>query len=115
MLLKMKSICVFMIAVFLIFSCENHVQEDDIVEMEASNCDPNTSFTTSVKPIIDANCVSCHNGSQPPNLSSYNGVSSNASNVKTQVISRRMPLGGSLTTEEIELIRCWIDNGALNN
>jgi len=29
--------------------------------------------------------------------------------------TRRMPKDGTLTSAEIEAIRCWVDNGALNN
>ena len=59
--------------------------------------------------------MQCHAGIQSPNLSSYAGISANADRVKTQVVSGRMPQGGSLTDEEIQLISCWVDNGALDN
>ena len=113
--LKIKSICVLAFASLLFFACENHVQEDELTEVEEFICDPNTSFTNSIKPIIDAKCVSCHGGSQSPNLSTYNRVKNNANSIKAEVTSRRMPQGGFLSNEQIELISCWIDSGALNN
>ena len=45
----------------------------------------------------------------------YNDASSNANSIKSEVVSRRMPQGSSLTNEEIQAIRCWVDEGALNN
>ncbi|WP_166964567.1 hypothetical protein [Yeosuana marina] len=68
-----------------------------------------------IKPIIDNNCVSCHNGSQFPDLRTYQGVSVNSEIVKEQVINRTMPIGGVLSNEEINLIKCWVENGSLNN
>lgn len=113
--LKINKSWIFLLTLFLFIACETHVQEDEFVDISVPLCDPDTSFKATIKPIIDANCIRCHNGSQFPNLSTFNGVSRNANSVKNQVVSRRMPLGGSLTSEEIELIRCWIDNGAKNN
>ncbi len=98
----------------LLFSCEANIEEELITQDDAS-CNPDVSFALSIKPIIDNNCLQCHGGTQSPNLSSYAGISANADRIKTQVVSGRMPQGGSLTTEEIQLISCWVDNGALNN
>ncbi len=97
----------------ILVSCDNNVEEqitETIVE-----CNPDTSFATQVKPIIDNNCIECHNGNQFPDLRNFEGIRNNASRVRAQVVSRRMPIGGSLSNEEIEIIRCWIDSGALNN
>lgn len=114
-IIKIKNIGILFAMLFLLFSCENHVQEnDEIVEVEKDNCDANVSFSTSIKTIIDNNCLPCHR-SQFPNLTNYNSIRDNASNIRGQVVSRRMPQGGSLTSQEIELIKCWIDNGATNN
>ena len=70
-----------------------------------------------VKKIIDNNCITCHSsgGGQSPNLETYNGVSANADIIKSEVVSKEMPIGGSLTNEEIAAISCWVDAGALNN
>jgi mono/diheme cytochrome c family protein len=73
------------------------------------------SFATDVKPIIDANCIQCHNGSQFPDLRDFSKISANKLIVKNAVSNRRMPLGGSLTNAEINAIVGWIDSGALNN
>lgn len=108
-----KGYLFFLVSIFF-FSCETHVQEE-IEIIESSICDPNTSYELTIEPIIANNCLECHAGSQSPNLSSYSGVSTNADRIRFQVANRFMPQGGSLTNEEIELILCWVDNGALNN
>ncbi|MBU3012111.1 cytochrome c [Polaribacter vadi] len=101
---------------FFLASCLTNVEET-IIEDEPET-DPCTTitYTINVKPIIDNNCIQCHgSGGNFPNLTTYNGISANATSVKAEVVSRRMPQGGSLTTTEIEAITCWVDNGALNN
>ena len=108
------------IGLLLFFSCETHVQDVEGLEelnddLTVETCDPTISYQGDIKPILTANCLGCHSGSQAPNLSAYQGVSANADRVRFQVVNGIMPQGGSLTNEEIEFIRCWIDSGALNN
>ena len=105
----LKSLLLF--SVVFLSSCLTNVDEEQVI-------DPCTtvSFSTDVKPIIDANCVQCHGtGGNFPNLTTYNGVSANAANVKSQVVTRAMPIGASLSDDEIQAISCWVDAGALNN
>jgi len=110
---KIKNILTIL-ACITFFSCERNVEEElDLITDD--QCDSEISFTASIKPIIDANCINCHGGNRFPDLRTHGGISTNAARVRTQVVNRTMPQGGSLTNEEIELIRCWIDNGALNN
>lgn len=76
------------------------------------------SYQNDIKPIISANCAitGCHvSGSQSPNLSVLANVQSNASRIKTRTGNRTMPMGGSLTQTQINLIACWVDDGAKNN
>lgn len=102
---------------FFFSSCLTNVE--DPIENDPDLEDPckTITYSLSVKPIIDNNCTQCHSasGGQFPNLDSYNGLSANANNVLAEVESRRMPLGGSLTSTEIAAIKCWVSNGALNN
>jgi len=111
--LKIKNTLLIMASLIAFTSCEYNVEEETIDEVDI--CNPTISFVNSIKPIIDNNCVSCHNGGQFPDLRTFNGISNNAGIVKQQVVSRSMPLGGSLSNDEIELIRCWVENGAINN
>ncbi len=89
------------------------MQEDEFTEVKEVSCD--VSYKTTIQPMIEAKCLPCHAGSQAPNLSTFSGLSRNAARVKEEVVARRMPLGGSLTSEQIQQISCWIDNGALDN
>ncbi|WP_281989471.1 c-type cytochrome [Aquimarina aggregata] len=108
-----KALMVFGICIAF-SSCEYNVENED-GPIEIDLCDPAISFATQVKPIIDNNCITCHGGNQAPDLRTFAGISANAERVKDQVTTRRMPLGGSLSNEQIETIRCWVENGGLNN
>ena len=77
-------------------------------------------FQTDVRPVIQNNCVSsgCHGASSnngPGPLLTFDQVKNAAAAIKSAVVSRRMPLGRTLTSEQIQRIYCWVDNGALNN
>jgi len=80
------------------------------------------SWSADIMPIIDTNCAvsGCHNGdnSSIPNWTNLSTVQANASNIKTRTGNKSMPEAGSgltLTDDEIDLIACWVDDGARNN
>jgi uncharacterized membrane protein len=115
--MKFKNHLLILLLSILFSACLTNVEEQ-IEEEDPTIVDPceAITFSLSVKPIIDNNCIQCHGaGGNFPNLTTYNGISSNASIVKSETVSRRMPQGGSLTNEEIKAISCWVDGGALNN
>lgn len=76
------------------------------------------SFSGEVKNIIDTNCAisGCHvSGTGRPDFTSLTVIQTNALNIKTKTGNKSMPKNGSLTNQEIELIACWVDDGAKNN
>lgn len=100
----------------------------------------NVSFSSQIQPIFNASCASCHGSSGGLNLSasvSYanlvnvsaqsscttlkrvlpNNASQSVLYLKVAGTScgNRMPQGGSLTTDQINLIQVWITQGAINN
>ena len=94
--------------VFLFSSCTYN----DLVPV----CEPNRQdFFDLVQPIIEANCVGCHNeySGRPAILTTYDGVidAVNIHALKHEIISGQMPPYGSspLTSSEISIIENWID------
>lgn len=80
----------------------------------------NAKFTADVLPIIQANCQTsgCHDASStngPGPLTSYDKIKNASANIRTAVVSRTMPKGGSLSAAQIKAIVCWIDSGSPNN
>lgn len=99
--------------------------EYDLTVRDATGCEVNqtlrvrsgVSFATSISPIIKNKCAisGCHNGTQAPDFRVFKNIHDNAAQVKTLTGNRTMPQEGSLTQEEINLIACWVDDGALEN
>jgi hypothetical protein len=79
------------------------------------------AFQANVKNIIATKCAisGCHNGSRSPNLSSYSGIKGSAARISAEINSKSMPpggsSGGSLTQSQIDVITCWINDGAPEN
>ncbi len=84
-------------------------------------CETPVSFSQEVMPILQANCVGCHNGGQPPNLTTHASVSDAANNILARVSLNEgdgllMPQGGPrLHQDSIRKIKCWIDQGKMDN
>jgi hypothetical protein len=77
-------------------------------------------FAADIQPIISGNCASagCHgDGSTngPGELTTYTKIKNAAGSIKSAVVAKRMPKGGSLTEAQIQKISCWVDGGAQNN
>jgi hypothetical protein len=76
------------------------------------------SYNTEIKNIISASCNSstCHGGIQPPNLTTFAGVSANKAKIKSELLANTMPRSpGTISAENRQKIICWIDDGALDN
>ncbi len=77
------------------------------------------SFAGQIKAIIETKCAisGCHNGSLGPDRDwrVLANLQANAAQVKSRTQSGDMPRTGSLTQDEIDLIACWVDDGAKNN
>ena len=75
------------------------------------------SYATSIKGIIETKCAidDCHNGNQFPDFRQFKNIHDNAAQVKNLTGDRTMPEDDTLTQEQIDLIACWVDDGAQNN
>jgi hypothetical protein len=88
-----------------------------------TTCVDTISFANDVLPILENNCNSCHNATNPSgnyDLSTYTGVSQNPGKVLSSMLqdgsASSMPQGGDkLADSLIQKVSCWINQGALNN
>lgn len=96
-------------------SCQSDSFEDRI-GVEDPDCNEVT-YSVNVKPIFDTNCTisGCHNGDQFPDLTEFQNIQIHSADIRQRVLSRNMPLGRTLTTNQVNIIVCWIDNGVQNN
>jgi hypothetical protein len=80
------------------------------------------SFQDDIKPILETNCIKsgCHNGDNGATLnwSVFANVQAKASAIKTRTGNKSMPADiapTGLPQSQIDLIACWVDQGAKNN
>ncbi len=76
-----------------------------------------TSWKDAIQPIIAKSCAlsGCHNGESRLDLRVFDNAKSQAKAIKSKTQDRSMPREGTLTQQEIDLIACWVDDGALQN
>lgn len=77
-----------------------------------------TSYANDIKPILDTYCnfSGCHgacNGTT--DWTKFNNVWDRAENIRNPTGVRNIPPIGELTQDQINMIACWVDDGALNN
>lgn len=116
-------------------SCAKNSEEDLIVDnptvIDSTQTPVGTlkSFSNDIRPILDQYCISCHSNNNPSgsvSLETYNKVKINVVALNSEssllygVISHTfgyaMPPGGSkIPQNNIETIKNWIDEGALDN
>jgi uncharacterized membrane protein len=100
-----------------LFSCTR-----EKVTPVAAQCNDTISFSDDVMPIIQANCINCHdqgNASGGFDFSSYTSISANANAILNSMKAngyQLMPIGGpALPDATIQKVKCWIEQGKLDN
>ncbi len=80
-----------------------------------------TSFNDNVYPIMANSCAipGCHvSGAKMGDFTNYDGIKPKVDNgkfYKLVIETQTMPIGSSLTDDEIQTLTCWISDGAPNN
>jgi hypothetical protein len=115
--MKLKYVQFFLITSSLsiiIFACSKSA---DTTTAVATTCNPNTSFSQTVLPILNSTCnlSGCHDPNNAAELNNFQVVHDNAAQIKASVVSGRMPKGKAFNTADKNALICWIDNGAKNN
>ena len=111
----------FSILLIVFQSCVDH----SLPEPEIDGCDGSVvSYADQIKPIINTSCAvtGCHNGDNGAerNWTIFSVFQAKKDNVKDRVtrpvgVPGHMPLVGSITSDQIQLIVCWVDQGGENN
>lgn len=87
----------------------------------STECLAPVSYSTDIDTIISAKCGGCHGtGSLNGDLTDYavlkTKVESGVFKVRVLDVSKDMPQGGpALPEDELRKLKCWIEQGALNN
>ncbi len=80
-------------------------------------CQPNISFINTIKPMLATHCNTpgCHDDINNVSLANYQELHDGALQIKSSIISGRMPKNQMLPVADKNAIVCWIDSGAKNN
>ena len=101
----------------------------DIVPDDGSNIEvsDNLSFSADVEPIFQTqSCTNCHPGMHQPNLTAGNAYASlmdggyidkknPSESILFQKVAPGAAHGANLTSEEVQIITAWIEQGAKDN
>jgi len=115
--MKTKSLISLSI-VFATFMLFVTCKKNEFKNLDCSTID--SKYSTSIAGIISGSCTTsgCHNGSSSFDLKTYNQVKPYIDNGKfnDEVINKKsMPKGKSLSQDELNKIKCWLDQGGPNN
>ncbi|HKK88823.1 MAG TPA: hypothetical protein VJ917_08230 [Saprospiraceae bacterium] len=122
----MKSIYfgIFAFGIILTVACSSD-SEEDLMPDGAECLTENMSYTNDVLPVLERNCLSCHNVASQQggvNLEGYEALKLWVDNgaflgsIKWESGFSQMPQGGPQLPEcDLNKIEAWIDQGALNN
>lgn len=89
---------------------------------ETINSSTGVSYLADIKPILEVNCIKsgCHNGDNgaDKNWSIFANVKAKAAQIKLRTGNKSMPADiapTGLPQGQIDLIACWVNDGAPNN
>ena len=100
----------------ILFSCKTETTEP---EVDCSKI--NSTYSASVKPLVEANCLSsgCHDAnSSNGDFTTYDGLKSVADKgaLKSRVVDQKnMPPSKPLSQDDINKVKCWIESGSPKN
>ncbi|WP_316843983.1 hypothetical protein [Pedobacter psychrodurus] len=112
-----KQTSIFLLAAFtvLLFACSKKQAEEMIPEDPSAVTTENVTYSNFAGALFQNKCSSCHApNSSMSSIWTLNGLASikNDARVANAVlVTRTMPQGGSLTTNERTLLQAWVDKG----
>lgn len=91
------------------------VDSDGCIVTKSVTVFSGVSFNSSIEGIIKNNCTSCHGVSASPSFDSYDEIKTHAAAIKRRTGNRSMPKDATMSQDEIDMIACWVNDGALSN
>lgn len=111
----MKNLFLSIFLIVLFTSCSNNSADDLVAPINQI-----VTYNTSVKAIIDNNCIGCHNATTPAAglaLTNYSQVREAVLNanliVRINSSSNPMPPSGKMPEPTIDLVEAWNSDGLL--
>jgi hypothetical protein len=112
--MKKRLSTIITIFIFIMASCTKEVYVPPLY-----NCNTTVSYQTDIKPIVESNCVGCHfSGFSSGDFTSFEGFKAKADQGRVEAMvftEKKMPPNGPIPDEDLELLYCWLQDGALEN
>jgi hypothetical protein len=105
--MKLRAV-IFLFVTMAFVTCKK--KDDKKTESYTPSCTGAKSFMSDVFPLIKAKCWKCHN-----DMPDYTHIKSLSTQIKDNVISGAMPQDDKLSSEQKDIIVCWVEAGAPNN
>lgn len=89
-----------------------------VLQVSVPKGNTGVSWENEILPIMKKSCAisGCHNGvSRVNDFSKYASAKQYAKDIKTLTQNRTMPFEGTLSQREVDLLACWVDDGANQN
>ena len=124
---KKSLVIITLAAVTFFFSACYYDKSEEVYPPGSGSCDTTAiSYGTDIVGILNANCYTCHSGTaingSGIKLDTYNGISAQAKFGNLLQVIEHVPgysfmpkNGNKLSNCDINKIKAWINNGALNN
>ncbi|WP_286862345.1 MULTISPECIES: c-type cytochrome [Sphingobacterium] len=108
------------VAIALTACTKKQAQELSPDDEEETVTAANVSYINFAKALFETKCSSCHapgrGASAKWTFSGYSSVKDNSTRINNAVlVTKSMPIGGSLTVKEIELLDAWIKRNTPEN
>ncbi|MBL7856567.1 MAG: SprB repeat-containing protein [Cyclobacteriaceae bacterium] len=88
-----------------------------VLEVNVPRGNTGVSWATDILPIMTNSCATtgCHNGIDRMDWRIYANAKTHAADIKKRTQDKSMPFNGGLPQNQIDLIACWVDDGAPEN
>lgn len=104
------------IALICFFTACTKKQAEEFKPSAPDNPQAGVSYATTINPILQAKCAGCHAAGRSGTVAwTFNGFSTvvaSADRIKNAVlVTKSMPLNGSLSPAELQSVKDWFDQG----
>jgi hypothetical protein len=115
----MQRIILILGTLILIILLFQTCKKDDLKNLDCSKIA--ATYNADIKPLVNTQCNTssgCHGSGSSLDYSTYAGLKSIADNgslEKKVLTDKSMPPSGALSLDNKKKIKCWLNNGSLNN
>jgi len=115
-MIRQKTLSVGIALTYLLLAACTKKQAEEFTPAAPGDPGAAVSYTTVIGPLLETKCGFCHNPGRPGTVewtfTGYNSVVANGNRIKDAVlVTKIMPLQGSLSAAELQSLKSWFDQG----